>query len=301
MRVVHGSESLSMPPGPVVTIGNFDGVHLGHRALIERTRAMADRVGAPAGVLTFDPAPQQVLRPDAAAPRIQSLAQRLDQLSTTGLDLVIVEPFTRALAGATAEAFATRILAERIGVRGLALGHDFRFGRSREGSLSTLRECLDVPMEHQEAVQLDGEPISSSRIRTALREGQVSEAQRCLGRPHAVRGTVVEGEQRGRTLGFPTANLEQLEGLAPARGVYATQAVHEGSRWPAVANLGVRPTVDGRGVVLEVHLLDFSGDLYGSELTVEFVEFLRSERSFPDLTALREQIAIDAEAARARL
>ncbi|MEM6929979.1 MAG: bifunctional riboflavin kinase/FAD synthetase [Myxococcota bacterium] len=304
MRVVHGSETLSQRPMPVVTIGNFDGVHLGHRALIDRTRALAERLSAPAAVLTFDPAPQQVLRPDSAAPRIQSLEQKLEALATTGLDLVVVEPFTHELAGLDAEAFATRILAERIGVRGLALGHDFRFGKSRAGSIETLERCLDVPIEHQAAIELDGVPVSSSRIRRALQEGDVASAATCLGRQHAVRGSVVAGDQRGRTIGFPTANLRQVEGLPPARGVYATRAWLDGEARPSVANLGVRPTVDGEDaeqVVLEVHLLDFTGDLYGRTITVEFVDFIRGERAFDGLGSLKDQIARDAEAARARL
>ncbi|MEN0065831.1 MAG: bifunctional riboflavin kinase/FAD synthetase [Myxococcota bacterium] len=302
MRVIHGSETLSHPPGAVVTIGNFDGVHLGHRALIERTQAMAERLGAPSGVLTFDPAPQQVLRPEKAAPRIQSLAQRLESLEMTGVDLVIVEPFTKALAAFSAEQFAEQILLQRIGVRGLALGHDFRFGKSRQGSIETLQACLSVPLEHQGAIELDGAPISSSRIRRALVEGHVVPAAACLGRLHAVRGTVIAGDQRGRTLGFPTANVREVEGLLPAQGVYATWAQHRGQRHPAVANLGTRPTVDGpHHVVLEVHLLDFSGDLYGEVLTIEFVDFLRGEKAFADLDALKAQIAQDAQAARDRL
>lgn len=304
MQVVQGSETLSQRPMPVVTIGNFDGVHLGHRALIDRTRALAERLSAPAGVLTFHPAPQQVLRPGSAAPRIQSLEQKLEALAHAGLDLVIVEPFDRTLAGLDAETFANRILAERMGVRGLVLGHDFRFGRAREGSLETLQRCLEVPVEHQEAIELDGQPISSSRIRRAILANDVRAASRCLGRPHAVRGVVVAGDQRGRTIGFPTANLRELEGLPPARGVYATWAWVGETRHPAVANLGVRPTVDGSEavrVILEVHLLDFSGDLYGQSLTVEFVDFIRGERAFDGLESLTAQISRDAEVARERL
>ncbi len=300
MRVIHGSETLSEPPGPVVTIGNFDGVHLGHRALIDRTRSLAEQRSAPAGVLTFHPAPQQLLRPETAAPRIQSLEQKLETLAATGLDLVVVEPFDHDLAALDAETFARRILGERMGVRGLALGHDFRFGRAREGSIETLTSCLEVPVEHQDAVQLDGEPISSSRIRRAVLSGDVNTAMRCLGRPHTVRGVVVTGDQRGRTIGFPTANLRELEGLAPAQGVYATRVWVGDQRYASVTNLGVRPTVDGTDVVLEVHVLDFSGDLYGAALTVEFVDFLRGERAFDGLEALKAQIARDAEAARER-
>lgn len=301
MQVVHGSETLEQRPKPVITIGNFDGVHVGHRALIERTRAMAERMSVPSGALTFHPTPQEVLRPDSAAPRIQSLAQRIEMLAATGLDYLVVEPFSLDVAALTAEDFAHRILKARLGVRGLALGYDFRFGRGRAGAVDTLKACLDVPIEHQAAVELDGRPVSSSRVRQAVRVGDVALAGRCLGRPHAVRGAVVAGEQRGRKLGFPTANLREIEGLAPARGVYATWAWAEGVRHRAVANLGVRPTVDGVDavdVVLEVHLLDFAGDLYGASVMVEFVELLRGETAFPDLDALRAQISRDTEAAR---
>lgn len=302
MQVVHGTETLSSRPSPVITIGNFDGVHLGHRALIERTRSLADRLGVPAGVLTFDPAPQQVLRPHKAPDRIQSLEQRLETLSTTGVAFTFVEPFTHELAALTAEAFAERILVERIGVRGLVLGHDFRFGKGRSGTIETLQAFLDVPVEHQSAIALHGTTISSSRIRSALAAGDVAQAAACLGRPHEVRGPVVHGDRRGRTLGFPTANVRDIEGLAPAHGVYATFAVIEGRAHPAVANLGIRPTVGADPApVLEVHVLDFAGDLYDAPLTVQFVDFLRGERRFSDLDALKRQIVADAEAARARL
>lgn len=301
MQVVYGTQHLEAPPRPVLTIGNFDGVHRGHQALIQRTRALADSLGAPPAALTFDPTPREVFRPDDAPARIQALDQRLAHLEAAGLALVIVEPFTEALGAMPPEAFAHSVLAEAIGVQGLALGHDFRFGRGRAGGASLLRELLAVPVEQVEALQHDGAPISSSRIRTALAGGQVAEATALLGRPHEVCGPVIAGDQRGRTLGFPTANLAPLAGLAPRPGVYAARAGVQGARHRAVVNLGRRPTFDGSGLTLEVHLLDFHGDLYGQQLSVAFVERIRDERRFSGPEELRAAIASDVAIARAHL
>ncbi|MBX2796093.1 MAG: bifunctional riboflavin kinase/FAD synthetase [Myxococcales bacterium] len=298
MQVIHGTQGLRAPPGPVLTIGNFDGVHLGHQALIRLTLDLAAEIGGPAGVLTFHPAPQDVLKPGRAAPRIQDLEQRLHHLSSTGIDLVIVEPFTLELGALEPEPFARRFLQDRLGVRGLALGHDFRFGRGRAGTVQQLGQLLDVPVRQVDAALQGDRPISSSRIRLALTEGDVAEAARLLGRPHEVWGQVGRGEQRGRTLGFPTANVQQTSGLLPARGVYAVRAQTSAGTVPAVANLGVRPTFDGEQTTLEVHLLDWEGDLYDQRLVVQFADRIREERRFDDAEALVAAIRDDVQVAR---
>ncbi|MEQ1507525.1 MAG: bifunctional riboflavin kinase/FAD synthetase [Myxococcota bacterium] len=286
--------------GPVVTIGNFDGVHLGHRALIDATRARAAALGAPAVVVTFDPAPRDVLRPDNGIPRIQSLDRKRAHLEAAGLDAMVIQPFDRALAAMTPEAFAARHLGEHLGVRALVVGHDFRFGRARAGSAATLREVLGVPVEEVEARAIAGDdaPVSSSRIREALTAGDVAGAARLLGHPHELVGTVIHGDQRGRTIGFPTANLVPEGGLVPPHGVYAVRAEVDGAWRGGVANLGSRPTFDGRTVRLEVHLFDFAGDLYGRTLVVGLVDRLRGEQKFDGIDALVAQIRADAEAAR---
>lgn len=301
MQVVHGTHHLEAPPGPVLTIGNLDGVHRGHQALIQQTLALADALGTSSAALTFDPTPGEVLQPRRAPPRIQTLEQRLAHLEATGLQLVIVEPFTSALGALSPEAFARRFLASAIGTRALVLGHDFRFGRDRAGDAALLRRALGVRVEEVEARLHGGAPISSSRIRAALAEGHVSEATALLGRPHEISGPVVPGEQRGRTLGFPTANLSPLSGLMPRRGVYAARATVDDTIHPAVVNLGRRPTFDGQGTTLEVHILGFDGDLYGQQITVAFVERIRDERRFEGPGALREALAHDVAVARACL
>lgn len=286
-------------PPTVVTIGNFDGVHLGHRALLDRTRTLAAAHQARACAFTFDPPPRDVLRPDNAIQRIQRLQDRTAMLLDAGVDHVIVEPFTLAYAAHDARWFAEEILRRRLGAVAVVVGWDFRFGKGRGGTAGTLREALDAPVEQIQAYRLDGEAVSSSRIRQALQRGEVAVASTLLGRPHRVVGTVVRGDARGRDLGFPTANIKSQTPLVPAEGVYAVrvrladQTVRKG-----VANLGARPTFGGGPPTLEVHLFDFDGDLYGATLAVDFIGRIRDERRFEDRTALVEQIRHDAQAAR---
>lgn len=300
MIVVRGTERWRDTgiADPVVTIGNFDGVHLGHRALIEVARERARDLGAPCAVLTFDPAPRDVLRPDNGIPRIQSLERKLVHLDRAGVDAVVIQPFDRILAAMEPADFATRRLGGDLRVRALVVGHDFRFGRGRSGNAAVLRDSLRVPVDEVAALADATGPISSSRIRDALGKGAVAEAAALLGRPHELMGTVIEGDRRGRTIGFPTANLVPEGGLIPPNGVYAVRVQRDGISLPGVANLGVRPTFDGQGIRLEVHLLDFSGDLYGQSLVVELVDRIRDERRFAGIDALVAQIADDARAAR---
>jgi riboflavin kinase/FMN adenylyltransferase len=287
--------------GPVLTIGNFDGVHRGHRQLLDATRALARELSVPAAVLTFDPPPRDVLRPDAAAPRLQQLDDKLTSLSDAGIDEIYVERFTLELAAMEPAAFAEHFLAERLDVSGLVLGYDFRFGRRRAGTADDLRRLLDVPIRQVEPLLDDG-PVSSSRIRAAIADGQLALARRLLGRCHEVRGEVLHGDARGRELGFPTANLRPPE-IMPPYGVYAVRGRPEGSdRWvDGVANWGVRPMWKLDEPLLEVHLLDWSGDLYGHTLRVQMVQRLRGEARFDSLEQLEAAIADDVRAARVAL
>ncbi len=288
--------------GSVVTIGNFDGVHLGHRALLERARALASERGTRAVVLTFDPAPRDVLRPGNGVPRIQSLDRKLHHLGRLA-DGVVVHPFDATIAAMEPADFATRALRDGLGAAAVVVGHDFRFGRQRKGDAALLREVLGIEVEALGPVSDEVGPISSSRIREALGRGDVATAARLLGRPHELLGEVVEGDRRGRLLGFPTANLWPEGGLVPPNGVYAVRVELEEDRpaVPGVANLGTRPTFDGVGARLEVHLLDFSGDLYGRRLVVQLVDRLRDERRFASIDELKAQIERDAATARERL
>ncbi len=302
MQVVRSIAEAGALRGRVVTIGNFDGVHLGHAHLLGATLALADGRGAGAAVLTFDPAPRDVLRPDNGVPRIQSLARKLVHLGRTGVDGVLVLPFDRATAALEPEVFAADLLGGALGVVGLAVGHDFRFGRGRRGDAALLRRVLGVPVVEVDALTDERGPVSSSRIRQLLADGDVAGAEALLGRPHEVVGTVVTGDRRGRTIGFPTANvLPEGHGMLPPDGVYAVEVEDGGRVRPGVANLGVRPTFDGVARRLEVHLFDFAGDLYGRELVVRMRHHLRSERRFTGIDALLAQIRLDAQAARDRL
>ena len=286
-------------PRPVVTIGNFDGVHRGHRVLLERTIARARALDTNALVYTFHPAPRDVLRPDNDIPRIQALEDRVATLHAVGIDHVVVEPFTLALAGREPEWFAREILARRLRAQALVLGWDFRFGARRAGTTADLREWLSVPVEQVEAVRAAGDIASSSRIRQLVRSGDVATAATLLTRPHRVRGTVVHGDARGRGLGFPTANLALDTPLQPAPGVYAVLTdLGQGAPRPGVANFGRRPTFGGGAEVLEVHLFDYDGDLYGQALAVDFVARIRGERTFDGIEALKAQIDSDIQAAR---
>jgi riboflavin kinase/FMN adenylyltransferase len=286
----------------VVTIGNFDGVHLGHRALLARARALADAVGVPVCAFTFDPAPRDVLRPDNGIPRIQCTGDKVQGLGEAGAEHVVVEPFDLDLARRGAEWFAREVLGDRLGATAVVVGWDFRFGRGREGTAEGLRAWLDAPVEQVAPVQVDGRTVSSSGIREAIRAGALREAAALLGRPHEVRGLVESGDARGRRIGFPTANLSPRTPLVPPPGVYAVRVALGPDEWvPGVANLGTRPTFGGQEPRFEVHLLDRREDLYGRELVVRLIERLRDERRFPDADALVAQIHADIERARAVL
>ena len=303
-EVFQGSASYPDPsPGPVLTIGNFDGVHRGHRILLDRVVARAREVGRPACVYTFDPAPRDVLRPGNPILRIQTLEDRLACLGRAGIDQVVVERFTLEVGAMKARDFAAEILGRRLGVSALVVGYDFRFGHKRQGTVDDLRQWLDVPVEQVGPYAPGGELISSSRIREAVKAGRVAEAATLLARPHVVSGRVVRGDARGRDLGYPTANVAARTPLVPADGIYVVRIdIGDGTLRPAVASIGVRPTFDdGLDRRVEVHLLDFDGDLYDREVHVHFLRFLRGEEAFDSVEALVSQMALDAAAARAVL
>ena len=304
-QVFRGSEAYPSPsPGPVLTIGNFDGVHRGHLHLLDRVIACARRVGGPVCVYTFDPPPRAVLEPDRHPPRITGLEQRLELLGAAGVDQVVVEAFDRSFASRTSEWFATRVLAGRLAPRAMVVGHDFRFGRGRAAGADSLRRHLpDLPVEEVEALVIDGVVASSSQIRERVAEGRMEEAAVLLGRPFTLRGRVVPGAPPRREQGLPPPHHHTTAQLRPASGVYAASArlpdgAGGGEEHPAVVNLGVRPTFRGRRFLIEAHLLDFSGDLYGRPLRLAFHAFIRPERRFDGPAALAAQIAEDAGRAR---
>lgn len=291
--------------GCVVAIGNFDGVHRGHRVLIGKVRAAAERLGAPAGVVTFEPHPREFFAPSAPAFRLTNFRAKALSLAETGLDFMAVVPFNADTARMSPAGFIEEVLVRRIGIRHVVVGYDFAFGHKRAGNVTHLQAAAverGFTVEVVEPVREGDEVFSSTRIRDALWQGDPRRAARLLGHWWEVDGRIVRGDQRGRTIGFPTANIELGGYLEPQFGVYAVQ-IGLGERGEAdwrdgVANLGRRPTFDKSDVLLEVHLFDFSGDLYGRHARVRFIDFIRPEQKFSGLDTLKAQIAADAERAR---
>ncbi len=296
----------------MVTVGNFDGIHLGHQAILRTVTQRAHAVDGEAIVYTFEPHPRKVLRPDRAPSLLTTPEQKLELLERYGADAVVVEPFDRDFASLTPERFVREVLHERLRPVEVYVGYDFRFGRDREGSMRTLTELgprLGFAVTIIPEVTIGDRDVNSTRVRELLGEGRVEEAKPLLGRSYAVRGTVVEGDRRGRSLGFPTANLRPENEILPAAGVYAGRLrmldegrPEQGAEFGVVTNVGRRPTFkEDDPLLAESHLLDFEGDLYGRRIELHFLARIRAERRFEDADALREQIAADGEEARRRL
>jgi riboflavin kinase/FMN adenylyltransferase len=286
--------------GGAVSVGNFDGVHLGHAALLHELRRRAEAVGGPAVALTFDPHPLQLLRPDSYPPPLTTPAERARLIEAHGADHVVLLRTTHDLLQLTAEEFFAQVLRGRFDVRAMAEGTNFGFGRGRGGNVETLAELCrrdGVMFVIVPPVEVGGEPVSSSRVRSALQRGAVREAADCLGRPYRLGGTVGTGQRRGATLGFPTANLERCETLIPGDGVYAVRAEVGGASWPAAANVGPNPTFGEHARKVEVHLIGFGGDLYDRELSVDFIDRLRDTRPFGSVQELVAQLRADVERA----
>ena len=303
MRVVrhlaHRAERLRRV---VLTLGNFDGVHLGHQAILRAAVERARASGGQAVALTFEPHPLAVLAPDRAPPIIQPLHDRLALLRDLGIDVTVLQRFTPTFAALAPDAFVTDFLMRHLELTHVVVGYNVNFGRDRAGSGETLQALgarLGFAVDVIGPVSADGEQVSSTRLREVLRAGDMRTARKLLGRPYAMRGRVVVGDRRGRTLGFPTANLHLRPGLLlPPDGVYAVGVSVDARRHAGVLNIGVRPTFGGRRRTIEVHLLDFSGDLYRRWLVVEAVDRLRGEVTFAGPDALRAQIATDVTRAR---
>ncbi len=299
MDVFSGHRRLSRAlRAPAVAIGNFDGVHLGHRELVARARAAATRQGGEAVALTFDPHPAAVLAPERAPRLLTTTARKLELLAAAGADAAVVEPFDRELAGLAPREFAAEVLAGALGARHVVVGYDFRFGRARAGSTDTLRELggeLGFAVDVVDPVTIDGMVASSSRIRALVEAGDLAAARALLGRDAEVEGEVVRGAGRGRGIGVATANLALDAGVLPPLGIYAVwvELAGEGRR-PGAASIGTNPTFDDSGrLSVEVHILDFDRDCYGERARLAIVERLRGELRFPGAAELVEQIRRD--------
>ncbi len=302
MKILHGFDSPADYRGGYVSIGNFDGVHRGHQsmaaALIRRARA----AGAPAVALTFDPHPIRILRPAQAPPALTTTDRKLELLAECGIDATIVYPTDRALLDLTPREFFETVVQGELAAAGLVEGPNFFFGHNRAGNVQTLEEfCRSaaISLEIVPPVQVGNQLVSSTEVRGLLAAGRVAQAAELLGHNYRLRGVVVYGAARGRTIGFPTANLAQVETVVPRDGVYAARALYNGQWFAAAMNVGSNPTFADQQRKIEVHCIDFTGDLYGHTLDVELLEHLRDTTPFADIGALQEQLRCDINRARA--
>jgi riboflavin kinase/FMN adenylyltransferase len=302
MKIFHGTENANILKPTVLTLGVFDGLHLGHQRIMTLVVERAKAIGAVPTAITFDPHPRAVLHPESAPPMLQTLDQRLANFEMFGIEQAIVIAFTQDFAGHPAEDFLAEIVRDRLHAREVYLGQGFAFGRGRGGNIELLRRMsveLGFVADEVGEVQLRGQRISSSRIRKLLADGQVNLARRMLGRPYGVEGVIIRGFQRGRTIGFPTANLKPHNRVIPKYGVYASATLIDGRWQKSITNIGVRPTFESEAEPsIETHIFDFDADLYGDVLRVRFLHRIRDERKFNGIEELKAQIELDSAKAR---
>ncbi|MBC8393941.1 MAG: bifunctional riboflavin kinase/FAD synthetase [Deltaproteobacteria bacterium] len=305
MELIEHIENIKEPfKNAVITIGNFDGVHIGHQSLFHEVVERAHTLGGTSIAMTFEPHPIRVLKQNDHPPLITLYEQKAELISNTGMDVLICVPFTREFAAMTAKAFVEDLLVKRIGMKAIVVGKDYTFGKNREGNLDLLRTYandLDFEVIVMDWIQPSKWPdrISSTRIRELVMDGEVSEAQKMLGRDYQIRGTVATGRDRGgRLLGFPTANINLQDELCPKTGVYAVTVECLKKKYIGVANIGYSPTFEDQVFTAEVHILNFNENIYGQKIRVNFIQRLRDERKFSDISELSEQIKKDVDQTR---
>ena len=287
--------------GYAATIGNFDGVHIGHQAILKQLDQISQKLNVPTLVILFEPQPVEFFAPDKAPPRLMRLREKLSAFQALGIDTVLCIRFHQQLADLPADDFIHDILVNQLKLKYLLVGDDFRFGAKRQGNFERLRQAGSIhgfEVQHIQTVNLDEQRISSTRIRKLLAEGELAQVNRLLGRPYFMRGKVFHGDKRGRTIGFPTANIA-IHSSSPLSGVFAVKAITpDNHQITGVANIGKRPTVGGQRTQLEVHLFDFDKDIYGVSLQINFFKRLRNEQKFSGLDELKQQIHQDAQQGR---
>ena len=303
MRLIQDLNQLTEPlKNPVLTIGNFDGVHKAHLALFEKVKERAKEIGGESAVMTFDPHPVKVMRPENAPPLITPIHQKIKLIEQSGVDVIFCLPFTKEFSQTTAREFVENILVRKIGIKELVVGYDYSFGKGREGNIELLKELgnhFNYRVHVVGPVKIGETLVSSTSIRNLVMEGRLDEARILLGRHYEVAGTVIKGKNRGaRLLGFPTANLKLIDELTPKMGVYAVYVLFNGDAYQGVTNIGYNPTFGNGAFSVETHLLDFEGDLLGKTIRVQFIVRLRDEKTFENAEALAEQIQKDIDAAR---
>ncbi len=302
MKIVQGTSNiLSSLPYPVITIGNFDGVHKGHQVLFHKTCEIAKKNKGTAIAFTFDPHPLKIIAPEKFPPQLTTFQKKMALIETCGMDQVICANFDHSFANQSPRDFAKNILVDKIGVREVVVGFDYAFGRGREGTLDYLKTMgkeFNFIVHTVDPVKINGHMISSSSVREMIEAGRVESAKDFLGRNYSLIGEVIHGDKRGQSIGFPTANLNVEEVLVPGTGVYAVYALVNGQRKPAVANVGFKPTFNSGALGIEVHILEFEEELYGHKVEIEFISRIRDEVKFPSVDALVEQIQKDIQNAK---
>ncbi len=301
MKIFESFNAAGKYPGPVLTIGNYDGVHVGHKRIIERVVEKAREISGTPMLMTFAPHPHSVLKPDSYIRLITPLHLKERLIADSGIEIMLVVPFDGHLRSLSPESFIEDILIGTLGIAGVIVGYDFRFGKGGAGDIGMLRDFARKKgfyFDVVEAITIDGEKIGSNRIRRLIMEGDVKRANQLLDRLHMVEGVVVHGVSRGKDMGFPTINFETVFELIPGNGVYITEVGFDGRKWPSVTNIGFNPTFDGKKLLVETHILNYSGDLYDRDVVIYFHDRIREERKFKDIVELKERIATDVSIAR---
>lgn len=301
MKVFESLDIAVKFANPILTIGNYDGLHLGHRRIIERIKLKAREHNGTSMLMTFHPHPLTILKPEKFVGLITPLHVKIRLIEEAGIDVLFIVPFTEEFHRISPELFVDSFLMEKLGIKGLIVGYDFKFGKGGKGNVEYLAfksTEYGFFFEIQAAITLDGEKVGSNRIRKMIQDGDVGKAAAHLGRPYMIEGTVIKGDGRGRTIGFPTINLKSDSPLIPKRGVYISMVEIDGKNFSAVTNIGYNPTFDGQGLTIETYILDFSQDLYGREIVLYFLNRIRDEVKFSSVDELKGRIWKDVETAR---
>lgn len=305
MKIVRGTKNIVDPiPSPVVAIGNFDGAHIGHQTIFRKTSERAREIDGTAVVLTFEPHPLKIIAPEKVPPLLTTFHKKMELIAVCGINITICADFNRQFADQQPRDFAKNILVDTIGVKEVIVGFDYAFGKGREGTILYLKkmgEEFGFAVHVVDPIKINNQLVSSSRVRELIEGGEVEKAAELLGRPYSLVGPVVKGFKTGRKIGFPTANIDTRHVQVPGTGVYAAYVVREHRRFPGVVNVGFNPTFHRDRLVVEVHILDFDGDIYGREVEVTFIKRLRDEIEFSSASELAAQIAKDIEVAKTLL
>jgi len=298
LEVIHNYNNFPKDINTVVTIGTFDGVHVGHRKILDQLFKSSKTKGLKSVLLTFFPHPRMVIQSDNSIKLINTIDERINILSKTDLDYLVIQPFDRDFSNLSAFDFIRDVLATKLNVKELIVGYDHRFGKNREGDFEQLTEyshTFDFNIQEIKAQDINNTSVSSTKIRNALKSGDIATANQYLTTPFFINGTVVKGQQLGNTIGYPTANIEipEVYKLTPQNGVYIVKTTHKGICYYGMLNIGNRPTVSGKNKTIEVHIFNFDLNIYGEEIQIEFIKHLRDEKKFDSIDLLKNQLAID--------